>query len=89
MIQFEYPSSGIGRKERKKYTFSNFRGVDTSVAPINVDSVRAVESTNFVDRNGVLHGSQDARFGVRSFRSRKHLPRSDGRIARHRYHPVI
>ena len=55
MIQFEYPSSGIGRKERKKYTFSNFRGVDTSVAPINVDSVRAVESTNFVDRNGVLH----------------------------------
>ena len=55
MIQFDYPSSGISRKERRKYTFSNFRGVDTSVAKINVDPSRAVESTNFVDRNGVLH----------------------------------
>lgn len=55
MIQFDYPSGGIGRKERKRYTFSDFRGVDTSVAPINVDSSRAVESTNFVDRNGALH----------------------------------
>lgn len=55
MAQFNYPSSGIGKKERKKYTFSNFRGVDTSVAPINVDPVRAVESINFVDRDGVLH----------------------------------
>lgn len=55
MVQFNYPSDGIGRKARKKYTFANFRGVDTSVAPINVDPVRAVESTNFVDRNGVLH----------------------------------
>lgn len=55
MVQFNYPSDGIGRKARKKYTFANFRGVDTSVAPINVDPVRAVESINFVDRNGVLH----------------------------------
>jgi hypothetical protein len=55
MIQYSYPSSGIGRKERKKYTFSNFRGVDTSVAAINVDPARAVESINFVDRDGVLH----------------------------------
>ena len=55
MIQFDYPSGGIGRKERKRYTFSGFRGVDTSVAEINVDPIRAVESTNFVDRNGVLH----------------------------------
>ena len=55
MIQFDYPSGGIGRKERKRYTFSGFRGVDTSVAEINVAPIRAVESTNFVDRNGVLH----------------------------------
>ncbi len=55
MIQFDYPSGGIGRKERKKYVFSNFRGVDTSCEAINVDPIRAVESTNFVDRNGVLH----------------------------------
>lgn len=55
MIQFDYPSGGISRKERKKYTFSGFRGVDTSVAKINVDPSRAVESTNFVDRDGVLH----------------------------------
>lgn len=55
MVQYSYPSGGIGRKERKKYTFSNFRGVDASCAAINVDTTRAVESTNFVDRNGVLH----------------------------------
>ncbi|MBQ9113907.1 MAG: hypothetical protein IJY05_03185 [Clostridia bacterium] len=55
MIQFDYPSSGIGKKDRKRYTFSDFRGVDKSVAEINVAPTRAVESTNFVDRNGVLH----------------------------------
>lgn len=55
MIQFDYPSGGIGKKERKRYTFANFRGVDTSVAEINVSPTRAVASTNFVDRNGVLH----------------------------------
>ena len=55
MIQFDYPSGGIGKKERKRYTFSDFRGVDTSVAEINVAPNHAVESTNFVDRDGVLH----------------------------------
>lgn len=55
MIQFDYPSGGIGKKERKRYAFTDFRGVDASLAGINVDPSRAVESTNFVDRNGVLH----------------------------------
>ena len=55
MIQFNYPSGGIGKKERKRYAFTDFRGVDTSLAGINVDPSHAVESTNFVDRNGVLH----------------------------------
>ena len=55
MIQFDYPNGGIGKKDRKRYTFSDFRGVDKSVAEINVAPNHAVESTNFVDRNGVLH----------------------------------
>lgn len=55
MIQFDQPSGGIGKKDRKRYTFSDFRGVDKSVAEINVAPNHAVESTNFVDRNGVLH----------------------------------
>ncbi|MBQ5930218.1 MAG: hypothetical protein IIX02_05445 [Clostridia bacterium] len=55
MIQFDSPSGGIGRKERKKYTFSDFRGIDASAAAINVNPSNAVESVNFIDRDGVLH----------------------------------
>ena len=45
--------TNIALKERKVFKLDNFRGVDFSASPLDVQSNRAVDMRNFINKNGI------------------------------------
>ena len=47
-------SQSLSLKERKVYTFDNFRGVDFSTSPYKVAQNRAISAENLLYENGTV-----------------------------------